>query len=54
MVSQPTLVTPTSSTLIDHIYTHMEEKIYHVSESEISISDHYAIFWKEKTKFLHR
>lgn len=51
MVSQPTRVTPTSSTLIDHIYTNMEENVNHVSVSKISISDHYVIFGNRKLNF---
>ena len=51
MVSQPTQVTPTSSTLIDHICTKMEENIIHVSVSKISISGLYVIWGNRKLNF---
>ena len=51
MVAQPTRVTPTSSTLIYHIYTNMEEHNNHVSVTKISITDHYAIFGNRKLNF---
>lgn len=51
MVDQPTRVTPMISTLIDHIYTNIEENINHVSVSKLCISDHYAIFGNRKLNF---
>ena len=48
LVCDPTRVTDTSSTLIDHIYTNSEENIANVHACKISISDHYAIFGNRK------
>ena len=48
LVCDPTRVTDTSSTLIDHIYTNSEENIANVHVCKISISDHYAIFGNRK------
>ena len=42
LVSEPTRVTAFSSTLIDHIYSNLDENLAHVCK--ISISDHYAVF----------
>ena len=43
LITQPTRVTPSSSTLIDHIYTNNTDKISGVSLSDVSISDHSPI-----------
>jgi Reverse transcriptase (RNA-dependent DNA polymerase) len=40
LVSSPTRITPTSSTLIDHVYTNNTSKISDVSLSDIALSDH--------------
>ena len=48
LVCDPTRVTNTSSTLIDHIYTNFDEKIAHVNVCKISISDHFAVFGNRK------
>ena len=47
-ISNPTRVTETSSTLINHIYTNGEENILRVDIGKISLSDHYAIFGNRK------
>ena len=44
LISQPTRVTPSSKTLIDHIYTSNEDNISYVRVNKQTISDHYAIF----------
>ena len=44
LVCEPTRVTDTSSTLIDHIYSNFDENITSVHVSKIAVSDHYAIF----------
>lgn len=43
LVTKPTRVTPTSSTLLDHIYTNNQSKISNVLLSDVSISDHCPI-----------
>jgi hypothetical protein len=43
LVTEPTRVTPTSSTLLDHIYPNNENKIVNVRLSDASISDHSPI-----------
>ena len=43
LVTKPTRVTPTSTTLLDHIYTNNQSKISNVLLSDISISDHCPI-----------
>lgn len=48
MISEPTRVTNSSSTLIDHIYTNYEENISSVSVCKLTISDHYAVFGNRK------
>ena len=48
LISIPTRVTETSSTLIDHIYTNCEENILRVHVGKFSLSDHYAIFGNRK------
>ncbi|MCG7869794.1 MAG: hypothetical protein JAY74_25915 [Candidatus Thiodiazotropha taylori] len=48
MVSQPTRVTSSTCTLIDHIYTNREEHISSVSVSKLTLSDHYAVFGNRK------
>ena len=51
MVDQPTRVTQMTSSLIDHIYTNVEENINHVSVCKLCISDHYAIVCNRKLNF---
>ena len=48
LVCDPTRVTETSSTLIDHIYTNLDENISRVHVCKIAISDHYAVFGNRK------
>ena len=48
LISQPTRVTPSSKTLIDHIYTSNEDNISYVRVNKQTISDHYAIFGNRK------
>ena len=48
LVCDPTRVTNTSSTLIDHIYTNFDEKIAHVHVCKTSISDHFTFFGNRK------
>jgi hypothetical protein len=43
LVTEPTRVTPTSSTLLDHIYTNNENYIVNVRLSDASVSDHSPI-----------
>ena len=43
LVSSPTRVTPTSSTLIDHILCNRSEAVKDVTVSDLSISDHFPI-----------
>ena len=49
LVTQPTRVTDSSSTLIDHLYSNNEENLSNVHVAELGISDHYAIFCKGKS-----
>ena len=44
LVSHSTRVTNSTSTLIDHVYTSMEDNINTVNVLKSTISDHYAIF----------
>ena len=48
LVCDPTRVTNTSRTLIDHIYTNFDENIAHVHVCKTSISDHFAFFGNPK------
>ncbi|MCG8032729.1 MAG: hypothetical protein JAY75_14385 [Candidatus Thiodiazotropha taylori] len=48
LISNPTRVSDTSCTLIDHIYTNVFENIARVHVSKITISDHYAVFGNRK------
>ena len=48
LVCDPTRVTETSSTLIDHINTNCDENISRVHVCKIAISDHYAVFGNRK------
>jgi exonuclease III len=43
LVSQPTRITPTSSTLLDHIYVNNTDRISNIQVSDVSISDHCPI-----------
>ena len=54
LISIPTRVTETSSTVIDHIYTNREENILRVHVGKFSLSDHYAIFGNRKSNSLLR
>ena len=52
LISQPTRVTPSSKTLIDHIYTSKEDNISSVRVNKQTINDHYAIFGNRKLNFV--
>jgi hypothetical protein len=43
LVTKPTRVTPTSTTLLDHIYANNQSKISNIRLSDVSISDHCPI-----------
>ena len=51
LISQPTRVTSSSKTLIDHIYTSNEDNISSVSVNKQTISDHYAILGNRKLNY---
>ena len=48
MISEPTRVTNSLSTLIGHIYMNYEENISSVRVCKLTISDHYAVFGNRK------
>lgn len=48
LVSQPTRVTETTSTTIDHVYTSHPENISEVFVSNYSISDHFPVCFSRK------
>ncbi|MCG8093593.1 MAG: endonuclease/exonuclease/phosphatase family protein [Candidatus Thiodiazotropha endolucinida] len=48
LICDPTRVTETSNTLIDHIYTNAVENISKAHVCQTTISDHYAIFGSRK------
>ena len=48
LVSSPTRITKTLSTLIDHLYTNLDENISRVHVCKLTLSDHYAIFGNRK------
>ncbi|MES9882533.1 MAG: reverse transcriptase family protein [Sedimenticola sp.] len=48
LVAEPTRVTNTTSTLIDHIYSNYEENISQANVSKLCMSDHFAIFCNRK------
>ena len=48
LVCDPTRVTETSSILIDHLYTNLDENISRLHVCKIAISDHYSVFGKRK------
>ena len=48
MVSEATRVTPSSRTLIDHIYTKCTENINSVNVPKIGLSAHFPIFFTRK------
>ena len=48
IVNEPTRVTNTSQTLIDHIYTNTEENIQHVHIERLCLRDHYGVFCNQK------
>ena len=57
IVSDPTRVTKTSSTLVDQVYSNQPENIDFISDPKCSISDHYqiciCIFFKESDFIEH-
>ena len=48
MVSEATRVTPSSKTLIDHIYTNCSENVNLVNVPKIVLGDHFSIFFTRK------
>ena len=50
LVNEPTRVTNTSQTLIDHIYTNTEENIQRVHVERLCLSDHYGVFCNRKSQ----
>ena len=48
IVMQPTRVTLSTSSLLDHIYTNREDNIVSVRVPKLGISDHYAVFCNRK------
>lgn len=50
LINAPTRVTPTSETLLDHIYSNNPAQIFTASLSDLSISDHSPIFCTLNTK----
>ena len=43
LISNPTRVTPTTATLIDHVYTNVPSNIFESFVSDLSISDHFPV-----------
>ena len=54
LITQPTRVTQTSSSIIDHIYTNTPQNICHTAVPVLSISDHYPIFFTRKTNLKNK
>jgi hypothetical protein len=54
MNDQPTRVTTSSSTLIDHVISSKPETIKATKSLELGISDHMLIYVSLKTKLLKR
>ena len=54
LITSPTRVTATSSTIIDHIYTTIPEKHVKSGVIELSISDHYLIYTVLNSKYVTR
>ncbi|XP_060580125.1 uncharacterized protein LOC132736928 [Ruditapes philippinarum] len=50
LITQPTRVTQTSSTIIDHLYTNQPQNICDIKIPILSISDHFPIVFTRKTK----
>ena len=50
LVNEPTRVTNTSQTLINHIYTNTEENIQRVHVERLCLSDHYGVFCNRKSQ----
>lgn len=48
LITQPTRVTPTSSTTIDHIYSNQPQNISYTAVPILSISDHYPIIFTRR------
>ena len=48
LVSEPTRITQTSATLIDHVYASHPENIVHCTTSSISLSDHFPVCFTRK------
>ena len=52
LISEPTRITPTSSTLIDLCITNLPEKISKAGVVHLGISDHSLVFMTLKTDLL--
>ena len=48
IVMQPTMVTLSKSSLLDHIYTNREDNIVSIRVPKLGISDYYAVFCNRK------
>ena len=48
LVTEPTRITQTSATLIDHVYASNPENIVHCTTSSISLSDHFPVCFTRK------
>ena len=48
LVSEATRVTPSSSTLIDHIYSNCPENVTSINVPKIGLSDHFPVFFTRK------
>ena len=51
MVRQPTRITKTSNTIIDHLYTNRPDRIMEMFVSSYSISDHFPVCFTRKTRY---
>ena len=54
LICQHTRVTSNSRSLIDHIYTNIEDKISSVNVCKLTISDHYTIFGNRRLNISER
>lgn len=52
LIQEPTRVTNTTCTLIDHVYTSNEEYISDAHVAQLGLSDHYAIFCNRKINYI--
>ena len=54
IIKVPTTETDLSSTLIDHIYTNNDGRIFNIDVPKIRLSDHYPIYFTWKHAASHR